>query len=214
MTNKDGSIDRTTETLAKDLTEEGGKLKLRQRENITDVGGAGHFTTDNHDNVIGSDDNKDDNDDDYDDGGAASDYEVAGSGGDVSGGNDGVGDGDVYGIGGHGNGEGYDDDDHVFVGDSGGIGDSCNGDRGGVGGSHVNKGDDKGRNGDHRSENRDGDGTAVKRDSDHELVATEDYSEETVLVSNTFPLSVHLINKERSGTQRQSFALQIFFLEL
>ena len=36
-----------------------------------------------------------------------------GGGADVTGGNDGVSDGDEYGIGGHGNGEGNDDDDHV-----------------------------------------------------------------------------------------------------
>lgn len=192
ITNKGDSTDGTIETLAKDLTKEGSELKGRQRENITDVGGTGHFATDNHDNDIGSDDNKDDNDDNYDDGGAAKDYEVAGSGPDVAGGNDGVGDGDEYGIG-----EGNDDDDHVFVGGKfcGCIGDSCNAYRGGVGGGHVNKGDDKGRNGTQRSENSDGDGIAVKLDSDHELAATEDYSEETVLVSKTFPLSVHLINK-------------------
>lgn len=195
MSNKDDSTDGTIETIAKDLTKEVSELKGRQRENITDVGGTGPFATDNHDNDIGSDDNKDDNDDNYDDGGAVSDYEVAGSGADVAGGNDGVGDGDEYGIGGHGNGEGNVDDDHVFVGDSGGISESCKAYRGGVGGGHVNKGDDKGRNGAHRSENSDGDGIAVKLDSDHELVATEDYSEETVLVSNTFPLSVYLINK-------------------
>ena len=81
---------------------------------------------------------------------------------------------------------------------------SCNGDRGGVGGGRANKGDDKDRNGAHRSENREGNGIAVELNSDHELVATEDYSLETVLVSNTFPLSVHPIIKERSGTQRQS----------
>ena len=80
----------------------------------------------------------------------------------------------------------------------------CNGDRG----SHVNKGDDKGRNGAHLSENSDGNGVAMELDNDHELVATENYSEETVLVSNTFPLSVHLIIKERSGTQWQSLPLQ------
>mgnify|MGYP000173400624 CR=1 FL=1 len=86
-----------------------------------------------------------------------------------------------------GNGEG--DDDDVVVDDSGG-----NGDRGGVEGGLVNKGDDKGRNGAYLSENRhcDGNGIAVELDSDHELVATaEDRSEETILVSNTFPLSVH-----------------------
>ena len=139
---------------------------------------------------------KDDNDDNY---------EVGGDGADVTSGNDGVADGEEYGIGGHGNGEGDDDDDHV-VGDSGGIGEGCNGDCG-----HVNKGDDKGRNGAHRSENSEGNGIAVELNSDHELVTTEDYSEETALVSNKFPLSVHLIIKERSGTQRQSFALQDYF---
>ena len=208
MTNKDDSIDGTIETLAKGLTKEGSDLKGRQREHLTGIGGAGHFATDNHGND--NNDNEDDNDDEYqyDDGGAAaSDYEV---GGGVAGGNDGVGDGDEYGIGGHSNGESKDDDDHVVVSDSGGIGDGCNGDRGGVGGGHVNKGDDKGRNGAHRSENSDGNGIAVELDSDHGLVATEDYPEETVLVSNVFPLSVHLINEERSGTQRQSFALQNF----
>ena len=30
-------------------------------------------------------------------------------------------------------------------------------------------------------------------------------------MSNTFPLSVHLIIKERPGTQRQSFALENYF---
>ena len=69
----------------------------------------------------------------------------------------------------------------------------------------------KDRNGAHRSENSDGNGIAVDFDSDHERVATEDYSEETVLVSSTFPLSVHLIIKERPGTQRQSFALENYF---
>lgn len=69
------------------------------------------------------------------------------------------------------------------------------------------------RNGAYLSENTDGNGIAVELDSDHELVATaEDRSEETISVSNTFPLSVHqevenLINKQRSGAQ-QSFALQ------
>ena len=69
------------------------------------------------------------------------------------------------------------------------------------------------RNSAYLSENTDGNGIAVELDSDHELVATaEDHSEETILVSNTFPLSVHqevenLINKQRSGAQ-QSFALQ------
>ena len=142
------------------------------------------------------------NNDNYDDGGG---------GADVTGSNDGVGDGDEYGIGGHGNGEGNDDDDHVVVGDSGGIGEGCNSDRGGVGGGHVNKGGDKGRNIAHRSENSDGNGIAVELYGDHELAATEDYSEETVLVSNTFPLSVHLIIKLWSGTQRQSSALQTYF---
>ena len=48
------------------------------------------------------------------------------------------------------------------------------------------------RNGAYLSENSDGNGIAVELDSDHELVATaEDCSEETILVSNTFPLSVH-----------------------
>ena len=86
-----------------------------------------------------------------------------------------------------GNGEG--DDDDVVVDDFGG-----NGDRGGVEGGLVNKGDDKGRTGAYLSENShcDGNGIAVELDSDHELVATaEDRSEETILVSNTFPLSVH-----------------------
>ena len=55
-----------------------------------------------------------------------------------------------------------------------------------------------------------GNGIVAELDSDHELVATEDYSEETILVSDTFLLSVYFINKERSGTQRQSFALQNF----
>ena len=63
----------------------------------------------------------------------------------------------------------------MFVGgDSGGIGEGCNGDCGGGGGSHVNKA---------------------------EPVTTEDYSQETILVSNKFPLSIHLIIKERPGTQ-------------
>ena len=59
-----------------------------------------------------------------------------------------------------GNGEG--DDDDVVVDDSGG-----NGDRGGVEGGLVNKGDDKGRNGAYLSENRhcDGNGIAVELDS-------------------------------------------------
>ena len=69
------------------------------------------------------------------------------------------------------------------------------------------------RNGAYLSENTDGNGIAVELDSDHELATTaEDRSEETILVSNTFPLSVHqevenLVNKQRSGAQ-QSFALQ------
>ena len=69
------------------------------------------------------------------------------------------------------------------------------------------------RNGAYLSENTDGNGIAVELDSDHELVTTaEDRLEETILVSNTFPLSVHqevenLVNKQRSGAQ-QSFALQ------
>lgn len=54
---------------------------------------------DNYDYDIGNDDNKDDNDDNYDDGVVVSDYnEVGGGGVDVIGGNDGVGDGDEYGI--------------------------------------------------------------------------------------------------------------------
>ena len=158
MTNKDDSINGTIETLVKGLTKEGSEVKGRQREHLIDVGGAGRFATDNHDYDIGNDDNKDDNDDNYDDGAAASDYnEVGGGGADVTGGNDGVGDGDEYGIAGHDDGEGNDANNHV-VGDSSGIGEGCNDDRGGVGGSHVNKGDDKGRNGAHRSENSDGNG--------------------------------------------------------
>ena len=187
MTNEDDSIDGTIETLAKGQTKEGSEVKGRQREHLTDVGGAGHFATNNHGNDIDNDDNGDDNDDNYDDGGGASDYEVGGGGAGVTGGNDGVGDGDGYGVGGQGNGEG--DDDDVVVDDSG-----DNGDRGGVEDGLVNKGDDKGRNGAYLSENShgDGNGIAVELDSDHELVATaEDRSEETILVSNTFPLSVH-----------------------
>ena len=67
----------------------------------------------------------------------------------------------------------------------------------------LEAGDDKGRNGAHRSENREGNGIAVELNSELE----------TVLVSNTFPLSVHPIIKERSGTQRQSrsFAMQNCF---
>ena len=129
MTNKDDSIDGTIETLVKGLTKEGSEMKGRQREDLTDVGGSGHFATDNHGYDIDNDDNKDDNYDNYDDGAAASDYEVGGGGADVTGG--------------HGNGEGNDDDDHVVGGDSGGIGEGCNGDRGGGGGGHVNKADDK-----------------------------------------------------------------------
>ena len=75
---------------------------------------------------------------------------VGGGSADVTGGNYGVGDGNDYGIGGHGDGDGNDDDDHAVVGDSGGIHGGCNGYRGGVGGGHVNKGDDKDRNGAHR----------------------------------------------------------------
>ena len=154
MTNKDDSIDGTIEALVKGLTKEGSEGKGRLREHLIDVGGAGRFATDNHDYDIGNDDNNDDN---YDDGAAASDYnEVGGGGADVTGG---VGDGDEYGTAGQSNGEGKDDDDHVVVGDSGGIGEGCNGDLGGGGGGgHVNKGDDKGRNGAHRSENSDGNG--------------------------------------------------------
>lgn len=74
-------------------------MKGRQQERLTDVGGAGHFGTDNHKNDIGNDDNKDDIDGNYDDGAAVCDYEVSG-GADVTGGNDGVGDVDEYGIGG------------------------------------------------------------------------------------------------------------------
>lgn len=104
--------------------------------------------------------------------------EVGGGGAGVAGGNEGVGDGDDYGIGGHGNGEDSDSDDHVG-GDSGSSiddGCTCNGGCGGVGGGHLNKGDDKGRNGARRSENSNGNGKAVELDSDHELVAAEDYS--------------------------------------
>ena len=194
MTNKDDSLDGTIATLVKGLTKEGSELKGRRQEHLTDVGGTGHIAADNHDYDVGNDDNKDDN---YDDVAAASDYNGVGEGGaDVTSGNDSVGDGDEYGIGGHGDGEGNDDDDHVVVGDSGGIDEGCNGDRGGVGGGHVNKGNDKGRNGVNRSENSNGNGIAVELDSDHELVDTEDYSEATVLVSNTFPLSVHVNIKE------------------
>ena len=207
MTNKDDSINGTIETLVKGLTKEGSEVKGRQRQHLIDVGDAGRFATDNHDYDIGNDDNNDDN---YDDGAASSDYnEVGGGGADVTGGNDGGGDGDEYGTGGQSNGEGNDDDDRVVVGDSGCIGEGCNGDLGGGGGGgHVNKGDDKGRSGTHRSENSDGNGVALELDSDHEHVITEDYSQETLFVSNTYPLSVHLIIKERSGTQRQSLALQ------
>ena len=129
MTNKDDSIDGTSETLVKGLTKEGRQVKGRQCEHLADVGATDHFATDNHDYDIGNDKNKDGNDDNYDDGAAASDYKVGGGGADVTGGNDGVGDGDEYGIGGHGNAEGNDDDDHVVGGDSGGIGEGCNGDR-------------------------------------------------------------------------------------
>ena len=186
MTNEDDSIDGTIKTLAKGQTKEGSKVKGHQREHLSDVGGTGHFATNNHGNDIDNDDNKDDNDDNYDDGddgGGASDYEVGRGGAGVTGGND----GDGVGVGGHANGEG--DDDDVVVYDSGG-----NGDRGGVEGGLVNKGDDKSRNGAYLSENGhcDGNGIAMELDSDHELVATaEDRSEETILVSNTFPLSVH-----------------------
>ena len=185
MTNEDDSIDGTIETLAKGQTKEGSEVKGRQQEYLTDVGGAGHFAINNHGNDIDNDDNEDDNDDNYDDGRGASDYEVGGGGAGVTGGNDGVGDGDGYGVGGQGNGEG--DDDDVVVDDSG-----DNSDRGGVEGGLLKKGDDKVRNGAYLSENSDGNGIAVELDSDHELVATaEDRSEETILVSNTFPLSVH-----------------------
>ena len=169
MTNKDDLIDGTIETLATEgLTKKDSEVNGRQREHFTDVGRAGHFATDNHGNDI---------DDDYDDGGAASEYKVGGGGAGVAGGNDAVGDGDEYDIGGHGNGESSDHDDHV-VGDSGFIGDGCNGDRGGVGGGHVDKGDDKGRNGALRSENSVANGIVAELNSDHELVATENYSEE------------------------------------
>ena len=103
MTNKDDSIDGTIETLAKGLTKEGNEVKGRRREHLTDGGGAGHFATDNHDYDIGSDDNKDDN---HNDGAAASDYEVGAGGADVAGGSNSVGDGDEYGVSGHGNSEG------------------------------------------------------------------------------------------------------------
>ena len=69
MANKDDSIDGTIETLAKGLTKKGSEVKGRQREHVTDVGGAGEFATDSHGNAI---------DDDYDDGGAASEYKVGG----------------------------------------------------------------------------------------------------------------------------------------
>ena len=65
--------------------------------------------------------------------------------------------GDEYGIGGHGNG-----DLLVVVGDSGGIAEGCNTYRGGVGGGHVNKDDDKGGNGAHWPANSDGNGIAVE----------------------------------------------------
>ena len=72
MTNKDDSIIGTIETLVKGLTKERSEVKGRQREHLTDVGGAGRIAADNHDYDIGNDDNKDDNDDNYDDGAAAS----------------------------------------------------------------------------------------------------------------------------------------------
>jgi len=104
MTNKDNSIDGTSETHAKALAKERSEVKGREREHLTKVG-------------IGNDDNKDDNDENYDEnydnGAAASDYEVAGGGADVTGGSNVVRDRDEYGFGGHGNGEGNNDDDHV-----------------------------------------------------------------------------------------------------
>ena len=103
MTNKDDSINGAIETLVKGLNKERREVKGRQQERLTDVGGAGHFGTDNHNYDIGNDDNKDDIDDNYDDGAAVCDYEVSG-GADVIGGNNGVGDVDEYGIGGNGNG--------------------------------------------------------------------------------------------------------------
>ena len=60
MTNKDDSRDGTIETLAKGLTKNESEVKGRQREHLTDVGRAGHFATNNHDNDIK---------DDYDGGG-------------------------------------------------------------------------------------------------------------------------------------------------
>ena len=44
MTNKDDSIDGTIETLVKGLNKERREVKGR----LTDVGGAGHFGTNNH----------------------------------------------------------------------------------------------------------------------------------------------------------------------
>lgn len=73
MTNKDDSIDGTIETLVKGLTKERREVKGRQRERLTDVRGAGHFATDNHDYDIGNNDNTDDNDDNCDDGAAVCD---------------------------------------------------------------------------------------------------------------------------------------------
>ena len=90
---------------------------------------------------------------------------------------------------------------------------SCNGDRGGVGGGRANKGDDKGRNGAHRSENRQGNGIAVELNSDHELVATEDYSVETV----THFLCQYILLSKRGLVLNGSLDLlycKIVFLEL